>query len=412
MLAACGIVVAPIVACTALLDLQTARFDGDGGGASSSGAGSSSGSGTDGSDDGPTTVDLDADFDAGNSASCPVATQVQGDGVVPTVDVTCNGASGIQLKLSSQHCGACGHDCGAATCANGLCAKETVVPETARSSFLGANGTRVAWSYEADAAVTGFRFASADGNEVQTLSSLDGEYLDTAGFGDDFLLVPRAGSGMTTVLPLDGGAPFTVQNNNAATGVAVVRGNDVFMIVFDVLLRRITAVPNSVADTIRQEAYPIVGIAVGGQYVYSALTQNPQGAPTLSRVRFDKSGYAASPWTGHSNAVAVDGRYVYVFENETNKLLRLPLDLQASPETLMQWTGTPWDYATTILPDGDFIYVRVNKGGASGAILRVPRCGGPPLLLTTMSSLGTIGIIGDYVYWVDFTAGGIERVRK
>ena len=80
---------------------------------------------------------------------------------------------------------------------------------------------------------------------------------------------------------------------------------------------------------------------------------------------------------------------------------------------LSHWTGTPWDYATTTFTDGNYIYVRAQRGGAYGAILRIPRCGGKPFVLKEIHTFGRIALGGDWIYWGDYLSPyGVKRVPK
>jgi hypothetical protein len=115
---------------------------------------------------------------------------------------------------------------------------------------------------------------------------------------------------------------------------------------------------------------------------------------------------------GRSSAVAVDGAYVYVFDHVVQALLRLPFDLNGPAEELARWTGTEWDAALSILVDGDFIYVNPHRGGTFGAVMRVPRCGGTPVILQKMTTRGRMELAGDWVFWGEDELGGVRRVHK
>jgi hypothetical protein len=404
---------AAVSACTALLDLQDPRFDAepiDGGSIDGSTDGGGDGDG-DASDDGSTFVDIPVDA---NSTPCQ-ATPGEGDGSVST-SAFCPDAGMVDLTSNAQHCGACFHDCGTKTCTAGVCGAETVHAESTHSSVLGNAGTHVGWgTYPIGNPVGTLAVAEIDGGDYRLLGTMDGGVagFDHGGVGDDFLLV--TGQGIpSTVFLFDGGS-FTV-GANATERKVIVRGNEAFSDVYGSEIRKIAIVPGGGPTTLKKGIVSLLDLEVAGSYVYwTAATPKPDGGPNppgVQRIHIQSQVINDSKWTGRSWGVGVDGAYVYVFEHATQRLLRLPFDLQGDPEELAHWTGTSWDAANSIVLDGDFIYVNPHRGGTSGAIMRVPRCGGAPVILQTMSTRGRVVVAGDWVFWGQETTGGVRRIRK
>lgn len=391
---------ASVAACTALLDLKATTFDapvdGDGGEVGIDGA----------SDDGNIVRP-----DGGDAASC--ASFGMGDGTVTSSFVTC-GAGMVQLTTNTMHCGACNHSCGSSTCSDGRCESLVVIPQAGSEPIvLAASPTHVAWSAALDGgADTMVYVAAADGSDPRTLSTIYGQWAQAGAIAGDAVLVPVQNAD-TYAYPITGAPWFKVQGNNASKYI-VSRGSDVFLETFEQTLRVIHVVPDGTKDDLVTDQSAIRAIALGDQYLYWVVgAKDDQGnPPRVARVHVVTKTVDHSDWQGDTSAVAVDGAFVYVFDHSRQELIRLASDLVGPGEVISKWTGVPWDYATTIIADGEYIYVRVNKGGASGAILRVPRCGGPPLVLQNIAALGRIAISGDYVYWGDLLSGTIRRVHK
>lgn len=393
-----AVLTAALAACTALLDLSTARFD------------APSGDGGPGND-GDVGDGGDGNGDSAIPTTCP-AQLGEFDGSLPT-DTMCDGGL-VQLSTNPLNCGGCGHSCEGGTCNNGECAAETIATDGPQATILGVNETSIAWALDHDAgAATEFRIAELDGKNARSLGTVEGGTWLFGAVTKNYVFVPLEPQ-TSMAYPIDGSPPFPVTGTIGSIAL-VSRDDDVF---FDVTnrtrLAKLHLEPNAQAKGLLDNELLISDLTLGGVHLYWVASTTPAagGDPRVGRLNLDTGVKDVSEWSGHASAIAVDGTYAYVFDATRGELLRLAANLAGPADVLARWTGEPWTAASTIHATGDFIYVHVRRGGPYGSVLRVPRCGGSPIILQTFVSLGRSVLAGDYFYFGSYNEGGVHRVHR
>jgi hypothetical protein len=355
--------------------------------------------------------------DAGSSSGGPdpapacAASAGEGDaGLVTSEIVDCDGAM-VQLRSDPNHCGACSRKCLGTTCAEGVCGPHRLAEEAALTvAVLGVSEESVYWSAGEDADFV-VRRATLAGDDRVDVVSLGGGTVRVAGLSDSHLFVPQPDA-MMVVVPIDGGEPFEVGGIGEGVGAIVARQGEAFYATSGPTswVRSVRAEPRSAAVDLLTDRPPIPNVALWNDDLFISI--QPEGSAAgdgqILAVDVRTREFRLSSWRGRPSGLAVDGTYVYFFDRDAKGWRRLPVTLGGEPEPLATWLGIE-DYVASLVVDGEFLYALLTTTIDYGTIVRVPRCGGTPLVVSAPNALGPIFVQDGYVFFADLN-GQIQRV--
>jgi hypothetical protein len=360
---------------------------------------SSAGGGNPSSDAGADAIASQA-ADAAPNARCAIA-RVDGPAPVPTEDVLC-GSVMTSLRTNARHCGACDHGCATGTCRDGLCDPELLFdgnkPEFQDSGIEGA---------------LSIRGMNQDFFILQTFAGSASQALYASLRAQPSNLVPLAPPNASVVVLRDGIVWYT--GNGALRRVKTDGGDGRQLIACGDLPFAVTdkevfvADPTGVLRTSRETA----GMArpfrnetntaeiVTDDAFTTFLTRDADGG-SLVRVRL--SDEAVQRTSVHrASGLTADAAYLYVYDEITSELLRFDKERLDQVDVVARIDAEGHNVVRTMLVDERYIYVALalDRSSLNVWIVRVARCGGPPLLVAKTIAVEPFRLENGALYWAD-----------
>ncbi len=365
------------------------------------------GTGGDGDAQGPDAPPPDpcANVDAAAGLDTP-------DVLVIPDKLACDDAGGFVDPLSDPaNCGRCGHVCPGSLsnrCSSGRCAPEPIAKDPFSAAVFAVAGERVYWVFASGAAGSAVQSAPVSGGPPLALVAPDsGLAVRGASLLGDTVYV--GGTGLSAVL-IDGGARRTLSQlqGEVITHVAASRTT---LFVLNASSRRAGYV-----DLAGAGAATLFAAVAGG--VYDLTSDETQAYWLQSSDLAVADDTTRSPRTFPQpvapDTVAIDARYVYLFDPTTRTLVRRArANLTAPPVVLARLPGQ----AETVLRmtvDDQNVYAVAGAGGSSTrlSLLAIPKCGGAPVLLVDGEDITDgLAAAGGYVYFGTLS-GDVARVAR
>jgi hypothetical protein len=379
---------------------------------------------------GVTQYDASPGYDLTTGLGTPACGLLQQGGcVICAGSTTCT-----NLRADAQNCGACGHACGAGTCAAGACQPVKLASITGVSDGVESDGTNVYWTDRGSPSPGGVDGHSEVflGGRVRSVALATSAKTNLASSVPELLGMVRSGSTLfyaTDALPPnreesyepvtidsvadDGGGPPTsllsTQPSNPPLDM-VVEGNYLYWIDGSGVWRvkKTGGTPTSIWSSATQET---LSIGADSTYVYWTSTNGDAGGGTLWRWTIATGGspFALSPGNtfpldaGH--ALTSDGSYVYFLygdaSTQTGGVARVTLGV---PNSWVRLATTADGYPHAIMHDADAVYWvarNASVAGGASAVQSVPK-GTPPLAVTTLAVAptgNTVAVDSTSVYW-------------
>jgi hypothetical protein len=303
------------------------------------------------------------------------------------------------------NCGYCGHDCGTATCTNGVCETSVLASAQVDAYAIAVDEQNVYWTVEGTGKDGAVMKLALTGN-AQPVALATGLYYPATLTVDATRVYFATADGIYSV-PIAGGASPTALTSidGSATGIAVDKSN-----VY------VSITPFSPMDTGAVVSVPIGGgaltalagvdqprgVATSGQSVYFADTTDvfsvASGGGKTKTIEPQQYAYA----------IAADGAHTYWTSGlEMGAVMQAGLS-GGVPLTLVNNQF----YPNAVTVDSSNVYFTVGKGGG-GTVVKVPIGGGAPVTLATAQAYPTsVAVNSTRVFWVNFGTGTINSVAK
>lgn len=216
--------------------------------------------------------------------------------------------------------------------------------------------------------------------------------------------------GRVTAIGSDGGILYAV--GQAGTPAAAKSGRFVYVDPNSTI--RVLA-PDGGLPTFGLHMDGVFRLAADDQSVYWMTAANDAGLADLGRVELVGGAVSLLQAEPAPTAIAVDDAYVYFYAGAAKEFRRVAKDLKTPTELVAKWTGLGGDVARSMLADGSYVYA-VLEYSYSNFVVRVPKCGGVPLVLAPHAPAwvnpgSQLAVDEAYVYFA--TVGGdLARVPK
>lgn len=352
---------------------------------------------------------VDTQTDTANCGVCgmicaaPTTACEGGECVCPGGESVCSGSC-VDTTTDPKNCGACGHDCLGGGCQGGLCQPVVLASGQVSPSDLAINATDIYWTTHGSSQQVmrmpiggGTPVAVATGTSQQTELYLA---LNTSGIYWTFRTGTAVGGYTSTIMraPLGGGAATTlatVQGPTFGKGLLGLAADANYVYWADADAQSITRTPSAggTLTTVDSSFVFTTGWAfkiASGRFWFIS-------AGTLFNAVVTNGVF--NPVAGSNvNDYAVDTSNVY-WSSATSGVEKAPITGGAS-ETLYPQAA----YGAVV----DTQYVFFTDGSK---LSKVPTGGGSAVPITNSIS-SPKAVDSNHVYWVDQTAGTINRVAK
>ncbi len=319
------------------------------------------------------------------------------------------GSASFDLETNAGNCGTCGRVCAESTCVKGACeatilaqmpiAADVAIPAALFGDQIVFHGY---YSARAVALDGGDPREIWDGGDVAIATDGGAPVIYGVRSDDQAIWILSAAAGQTFVTSIGPAGPLepllALGATYPTTNFAVV-GDKLFFVgegPNGYVNRIVYAAPKSggPATAIANVEPYAEGLAAEGSVLFWAQEPGEFNAEADGQiVRYDVGAGGAvrrSVPVNPGGRLAADSGYVYYFDQAARAFRRLPQDLPsgAQPETLATWLDAE-DSVYEMTVAGDYLYAQLVQGRKwqGRVIVRVPRCGGEPVIVARDESM-------------------------
>lgn len=316
----------------------------------------------------------------------------------------------VDLRVSTEHCGACGHDCLGGSCANGVCQSVTLASGKGRLFMVAVDETAV--YYGGDGTTIGR--VGKDGTGDTTLATREFAYSWALTpmnlvWGDPFSAQGLRACRLPTC---NGGPVAATQPIDFVVGAAYSPANG----------RLYWALSGATAGEVRSRIEPtgaeatfagFLGLLVTDEsFLYGAVTEGDQVA--IRRVPLGGGAATTLTFQPSVTLLAVSDDNLY-FVNELGTIFVRSLQDGLSDYTPRGFAA-PAGTVRYLAADSSHLYWAIATGsltGGSGSIVRCPHggCSTPETLSPTTGRPWSLALDDDAVYWVT-ESGAVQKLAK
>jgi hypothetical protein len=402
----------PMAACSILLgdgtyavggadgSVSDSEIESSSGGESGSGSGSGSSSGVDsgsssGMDSGSSSG-MDSGSSSGVDSGSGSGSGSGGDAGsgCPGLEVRCSGTC-VNTDTDAKNCGACGHDCLGASCAQAVCAAASLGMASDTLSDLVVDANNLYWSSYTGGSVmqlpksggAAFPIATGVGPTVQLAAEGSNVYFATS----------ANATGAVKLVPIGGGAVTTIASGGDTYGSMALGTTEVYFATYTHVAEASKVVVDAGAVTNLVADGAALWLATDGTNLYW-LEDVAGTSGTVNKMPI--GGGAVTPLAMMSQAtgqVLTDGVNVYAAAGE---VISVPVGGGAVTTLAAHGGG--------ISIDGSFVYF---ADAAQMIVAKVPLLGGPTATLAKNQASPTFTAVDSaYVYWN--ASGGMFSTPK